>query len=113
MNTDKLTNPTVKAAIEALQDADKGAWAALFVAGAELYDDGSPRSLAQFTEQALGHERFVSIDRVDRLGLELTGGFHSDEWGDFGTCFRFRLAPGGKIERLDIGEADQPPKGFT
>jgi hypothetical protein len=41
MNTDALTNPTVKAAIEALQKGDRQAWAALFEAGAKLYDDGS------------------------------------------------------------------------
>ena len=55
MNTEKLTNPTVRAAIEALQ---KG-----------------------------------------------TGHFHSDQWGDFPTYFRFRLNAAGKIERLDIGQA--------
>jgi hypothetical protein len=105
MNTDTLTNPTVKAAIDALQKGDKKAWAALFAKDAELYDDGHPRSLALFTEQALGHERFTSIDRVDQGGLELTGAFHSDTWGDFRTYFRFRLSAVGTIERLDIGQA--------
>jgi hypothetical protein len=45
MNTDALTNPTIKAAIEALQNGDRKAWSALFQSDAELYDDGSPRSL--------------------------------------------------------------------
>ena len=31
--------------------------------------------------------------------------FHSDEWGDFRTYFKFQLSPGRKIERLDIGQA--------
>lgn len=106
MNTDELSNATVKAAIDALQNGDKEAWTALFTVDAELYDDGKPRSLALFTQQALGHERFTSIDRVDRHGLELIGGFHSDTWGDFRTYFRFRLVASGKIERLDIGQAD-------
>jgi len=55
--------------------------------GAKLYDDCTERSLVEFTRDALGHERFESIDRVESQGLYLTGKFH------------------GKIERLDIGQA--------
>jgi hypothetical protein len=104
MKTDALTNPTVKAAIEALQTGDRKAWSALFEADAELYDDGSPRGLKEFARDALGHERFTSIDRVENNGLELTGAFHSDQWGDFQTYFKFQLSPAGKINRLDIGQ---------
>ena len=105
MNTDTLTNPTVRAAIEALQKGDRKAWSAQFEPHAELYDDGNPRSLAEFTRDALGHERFKSIDQVENHGLDLTGAFHSDKWGDFRTYFRFQLSAAGKIKRLDIGQA--------
>jgi hypothetical protein len=76
VNTNALTNPTVKAAIEALQSGDRKAWSALFEPGAKLYDDGAPRSLEKFTRDALGHERFTSIDRVENDGLDLIGAFH-------------------------------------
>ena len=105
VDTEKLINPTVKAAIEALQKGDKQAWASLFESDASLYDDGSPRSLTRFTQEALGHERFTSIDRVENRGLDLTGSFHSEQWGDFRTYFRFHLSPSGKVRRLDIGQA--------
>jgi hypothetical protein len=101
-----LTNPTVKAAVEALQAGDRKAWAALFEPGAKLYDDGAPRSLEKFTRDALGHERFVSIDRVENNGLDLVGAFHSDRWGDFRTYFKFQLSASGKIKRVDIGQTD-------
>lgn len=103
--TDALTNRTVKAAIEALQKGDRKAWSALFEPDAKLYDDGAPRSLEKFTRDALGHERFTSIDRVENNGLDLVGAFHSDQWGDFRTYFRFQLSGSGKIKRLDIGQA--------
>jgi hypothetical protein len=103
--TDALTNPTVKAAIETLQRGDRSGWSALFEPDAKLYDDGSPRSLEKFTRDGVGHERFTSIERVDNDGLDIVGPFHSDQWGDFRTYFRFRLAPSGKIARLDIGQA--------
>jgi hypothetical protein len=102
----KLTNPTVRAAIEALQSGDVKAWESLFEADARLFDDGSPRSLAKFTHEAVGHERFTAIDRVDNHGLDVTGEFHSETWGDFRTYFRFQLSADGRIKRLDIGEAD-------
>ena len=105
MITDALTNPTVKAAIEALQRGDRSGWSALFEPDAKLYDDGRPRSLDEFTRAALGHERFTSIERVDNDGLDLVGACHSDEWGDFRTYFNFRLSSAGKIVRLDIGQA--------
>ena len=106
MNTDLLTNPTVKAAVDALQAGDRIAWSALFEANAELYDDGEARSLEKFTRDALGHERFTSIESVGAGGLEVVGGFHSDRWGDFKTYFRFQLTSTGKIKRLDIGQAN-------
>jgi hypothetical protein len=73
MKTDALTNPTVKAAIEALQSGKGKAWSALFEPDAELYDDGNPRALKEFTRNALGHERFTSIDCVENNGPDLTG----------------------------------------
>jgi len=33
------------------------------------------------------------------------GEFHSDQWGDFRTYFKFHPSPSGKIKRLDIGQA--------
>lgn len=106
MITNALTNPTLKSAIEALQSGDRKAWSALFESDAKLYDDGAPRSLEAFTRAALGHERFTSIDCVENNGLGLTDAFHSEQWGDFRTYFRFQLSPSGKITRLDIGQAD-------
>jgi hypothetical protein len=104
MDVDRLMNPTVRAAIEALQKGDKEAWAALFEPGATLYDDGCQFSLRKFTEEGLGHERFKSIDLVENQGLDLVGGFHSNQWGEFRTYFRFQLGSTGKIKRLDIGQ---------
>ncbi|MCF6401323.1 hypothetical protein L3C95_00465 [Chitinophaga filiformis] len=105
MNTDKLTNTTVKKAIDALQSADSNGWFALFTADAALYDDGNKMNFRSFFEKALGHERFTSIDKVENNGLDLYGRFHSDQWGDFKTYFRFHIDATGKINRLDIGQA--------
>jgi hypothetical protein len=105
MDLNKLTNPRVREAIEALQAGDKARWLALFTADARLTDDGNPRSFVSFSDDAVGHERFTSIDKVSDGGLEISGHFHSDQWGDFKTYFKFHPGPDGKFSRLDVGQA--------
>jgi hypothetical protein len=65
MVSDKLTNPTVKAALDALQSGNRTEWAALFEGDAQLFGDGTPRRLHAFNKEAVGHERFTSIDHVE------------------------------------------------
>lgn len=105
MNTEKLTNPTVRKAIEALNAGDSKAWFTLFTDDAQLFDDGNKMNFKSFFEKALGHERFASIDKVENNSLDVYGKFHSDQWGDFKTYFKFHINAQGKIERLDIGQA--------
>lgn len=105
MDIGTLAHPIVKQAIDALQSGDRAAWAALFAAGATLYDDGEPRDLLAFNREAIGTERFTRIGSVDNGGLDVYGLFHSDRWGDFQTYFKFHLDGNGKISRLDIGQA--------
>lgn len=103
---DKLTNTIVRAAITALQDADSEDWFALFSEDAVLYDDGKKVKFREFFENALGHERFTSIDKVENDGLDVYGRFHSDKWGDFKTYFKFQINSEDKITRLDIGQVN-------
>jgi len=101
----KLSNVKVKAAIMALQKGDEKTWFSLFAAEVAFYDDGNQMKFNNFFRKALGHERFTSIDKVENNGLEVYGHFHSDQWGDFKTCFKFQVNREGKIARLDIGQA--------
>ncbi|WP_223818030.1 hypothetical protein [Mucilaginibacter rubeus] len=105
MNTGKLSNTVVKQAIEALQNGDKKAWFALFTNDAQLFDDGNKMNFKSFFEKALGHERFTSIDKVEQNGLHVYGKFHSDQWGDFKTYFKFTIDANSKISKLEIGQA--------
>lgn len=100
-----LAHPKVREAIAAFQEARGADWAAAFAPGAELFDDGSPRDFAHFSREALGHERFTAIETVEDGGLGVIGRFHSDQWGDFRTYFRFRLGADGRFDRLEIGQA--------
>lgn len=106
MDIDKITNPVAQRAIEALQIGDRDAWSALFTSQASFYDDGNKRDLGAFTKSAIGHERFTSIDKVEDDGTSVFGNFHSDQWGDFKTYFKFTIGSDGKINKLEIGQAD-------
>ncbi len=108
VNKEKLSNTIVKAAIEALEKGDTKAWFALFTTDAELYDDGNKHDFKQFSNSAFekGHEHFTSIDKVENNGLDIYGHYHSDQWGDFKTYYKFHINKEGKITRLDVGQAN-------
>ena len=105
LNLNSLTNSIVKSAVEALQNGDGKAWFQLFTDDASLYDDGKKIDFRNFSKAALGHERFTSIDKVENNGLDIYGKFHSDQWGDFDTYFKFQIGSDNKITRLEIGQA--------
>jgi len=106
MDTNKLKNNLVKAAFEAWQKGDSKQWLSFFTNDAALYDDGDIRDFIKFSTQAIGHERFISIDKVEDNGTSIFGKFHSDTWGDFKTYFKFHINRDGKIDKLEIGQAD-------
>lgn len=102
---DKIHHAVTRSLIEALQNGDVNTWQSLFANDAKLFDDGKPRDLRLFTKDALGHERFTSIDKVEDGGLSITGKFHTEKWGDFTTYFRLTVNDQNKITRLDIGQS--------
>jgi hypothetical protein len=101
----KLSNTKVKAAITALQKGDEKTWFLLFASEVAFFDDGNQMKFNNFFKKALGRERFICIDKVENNGLDVYGHFHSDQWGDFKTYFKFQINKEGKIARLDIGQA--------
>jgi hypothetical protein len=106
MDTSKITNPIVKAAFQAWQQGNSTWWTSCFTNDAQLLDDGHPRDFHKFSTQAIGHERFTSIDKVEDNGLSIYGKFHSDTWGNFKTYFKFHINNNNKIYKLEIGQAD-------
>jgi hypothetical protein len=101
----KITNNVVRSAISALQEGNKERWFELFEDNATLFDDGRQISFKSFFQTAVGHERFTSIDKVENNGLNVFGHFHSDQWGDFKTFFKFSVNTSGRITKLEIGQA--------
>jgi hypothetical protein len=106
VDTDKITNSTVKSAIESWQKGNSQLWLSHFTSDAKLFDDGHPRDFQDFSTNVIGTERFTSIDKVKENGSKVFGHFHTKVWGDFKASFKFYFDDSGKVYRLDIAQAD-------
>lgn len=104
MDLSKITDTTVKQAIEALQTGDKS-WYGFFTENPVMTDDGNTVNFKSFFSNALGKELFLSIDRVENNGKDIYGNFKAGQWGTFPVFFKFHKNSEGKFERLDIGQA--------
>lgn len=104
MDTSKLTNQTVKAAIEALQEKDNKKWLTYFTTDAKMTDDGKPRNFQSFSKSAVGEEWFTELHRVENDGKDVYGHLKTKKWGEFNVYFKFHINAKGKIHQLDIGQ---------
>lgn len=105
MDTSKLINSTVKQAFEAWQNGDSQTFLSYFTASPQMTDDGNPRDFAGFVKAACGHEKFLTIDKVENDGKDIFGNFKAGQWGTFKVYFKFHQNAEGKFDKLDIGQA--------
>ena len=105
MDYNKITNETVKKAIEALENGDKS-WYSYFTDDPVMTDDGNKVDFKSFFAKALGEEKFLSIDKVENDGKDVYGNFKAGKWGTFRVFFKFHQNTEGKFDRLDIGQAN-------
>ncbi len=104
MDLSKITNETVRKAIEALQNGDQS-WYSFFTPNPAMTDDGNKVDFKNFFAKALGEEKFLSIDKVENEGKDVYGNFKAGQWGTFKVYFKFHQNAEGKFDRLDIGQA--------
>lgn len=105
MNISSITNTTVRAAIQALQEHRLDDWYALFSENPVFTDDGNTLHFTSFFDNAFEKkEKFLSISKVENEGKTLYGRFFAGQWGTFDVFFKFHLNNEGKINRLDIGQ---------
>lgn len=104
MDISKITDDTVKQAIQALQDGNQS-WYTFFTEDPVMTDDGNIMDFKSFFSNALGKEKFLSIDKVENDSKDIYGNFEAGKWGTFCTFFKFHKNKEGKFDRLDIGQA--------
>lgn len=104
MDLSKITDEMVRQAVQALQDGDQS-WYTYFTENPVMTDDGNTVDFKSFFSNALGKEKFLSLDKVENDGKSIYGNFQAGKWGTFPVFFRFHKNNDGKFDRLDIGQA--------
>jgi len=61
METNRISNKTVKAAIEAWQQGNSELWLSFFTEDAKLFDDGNSRNFKKFSTEAYRTRTFYTI----------------------------------------------------
>ncbi|PWJ56903.1 hypothetical protein CLV98_10912 [Dyadobacter jejuensis] len=108
MNLSLISNKNVAKAIAALQSGDE-AWYSYFTEKPVMTDDGNQKDFKAFFSNALGHEKFLHIDKVENDGKDIYGDFNAGSWGTFKVYFKFHENVEGKFDRLDIGQVQKLP----
>ncbi|HSA50800.1 MAG TPA: nuclear transport factor 2 family protein [Yinghuangia sp.] len=102
---EQLSDPAVRALVEAVNANDREAFLAVLTADATMSDDGSDRDLHQWIDK----EIFSAGGRMDIQdesdgGRALTVLFTNDTWGTMRTRWKF-VVDGRRITRFETGQA--------
>ncbi|WP_017539185.1 MULTISPECIES: nuclear transport factor 2 family protein [Nocardiopsis] len=100
-----VTDPAVRAFIDAVNAGDRAAFHAVLTPDATMSDDGSDRDLAQWADR----EIFSANGRMDVVsandeGRTLIADYTNDTWGAMRTRWTFTVRD-GKVARFDTGQA--------
>ncbi|WP_327694473.1 nuclear transport factor 2 family protein [Streptomyces sp. NBC_00459] len=105
IQTAKLSDPAVRAFVNAVNAHDREAFQAVLAPGATMSDDGSDRDLADWTEREIfsshGH---MEVDNESRGGHVLVASYSNDTWGEMRTKWSFTVDD-GRILRFETGQA--------
>ncbi|MEV0190951.1 nuclear transport factor 2 family protein [Kitasatospora purpeofusca] len=103
--TAKLTDPTVRAAVTAINAGDRQAFVDLLTPDATMSDDGSDRDLQDWIDREIftvrGH---MEVRSESDGGRALVADFRNETWGEMRTAWRFTVE-NGRIGRFETGQA--------
>ncbi|MFJ3230105.1 nuclear transport factor 2 family protein [Streptomyces sp. NPDC086787] len=106
IQTAKLSDPAVRAFVNAVNAHDREAFMQLLAPGATMADDGSDRELADWIDREIftthGH---LEVDKESRGGRTLVARYRNDTWGEMRTRWDFTVGDDGRISRFETGEA--------
>ncbi|MEU8569881.1 nuclear transport factor 2 family protein [Streptomyces pathocidini] len=105
IRTDKLSDPTVRAVVDAINSGDRDKYFNLLAPDAVMTDDGSERDLHQWADNEIfishGH---MEVESQSNNGHDLIARYSNDMWGEMRTKWHFEIA-GDKLRRIDTGQA--------
>ncbi|MEU8029871.1 nuclear transport factor 2 family protein [Streptomyces sp. NPDC049099] len=102
----KLSDPAVRAFVNAVNSRDLEGFMALLAPGATMSDDGSDRDLADWIDREIfsshGH---MEVDKESAGGRALLARYRNDTWGEMRTRWTFTVEDDGRISRFETGQA--------
>lgn len=105
IQTNRLSDPTVRAFVAAVNSHDENAFQALLTPDVTMSDDGSDRNVEEWAEREIfsshGH---MDVESESDGGCVLVVSYRNDTWGEMRTKWRFTV-DGGKISRFETGQA--------
>jgi hypothetical protein len=103
--TDEITEPAIRALIDAINAGDRDAFFAALTPDATMSDDGRDRDLTQWADRELfsGPGR-MEVESATDGGRSLIAENTNDTYGTMRTFWRFTLR-NGKISRFETGQA--------
>ena len=106
--SDAVTDPVVRALIEAINACDRDAFFAVLSDDATMSDDGSERNLAEWVDREIFDVNGrMDVESATDGGRSLVAGFRNDTWGAMRTVWSFTV-DGDRISRFETGQA---PRG--
>ncbi|KJK57955.1 hypothetical protein [Saccharothrix sp. ST-888] len=101
----KLSDPTVRAAVVAINANDRKGFLALLADDATMSDDGSDRDLLPWVDREIFSSRgHMEIQTESDGGRALIANFTNETWGEMRTAWKFTVSD-GRISRFETGQA--------
>jgi hypothetical protein len=101
----KLSDPTVRAVVAAINGNDRDTFMELLAPGATMSDDGAERVLEEWVDREIfdshGH---MEVQSESDGGRALVANFRNETWGEMRTAWKFTV-DGGKVSRFETGQA--------
>ncbi|WP_285663718.1 nuclear transport factor 2 family protein [Actinorhabdospora filicis] len=102
---DELTDPAVRAFVQAVNAGDRAAFRDALTTDATMSDDGTDRNLSAWADREIfGANGHMTVDEQSGDGLALQARYRNDAWGEMDTTWRFTVSD-GRVSRFDTGQA--------
>jgi hypothetical protein len=104
--TADVTEPAVRALIDAINTGDRDAFFAVLTPDATMSDDGRDRDLHQWVDREIfSSQGRMSVESATDGGRSMIADYSNATYGAMHTFWRFTLRD-GKISRFETGQAD-------
>ncbi|MDG9716076.1 nuclear transport factor 2 family protein [Streptomyces sp. DH24] len=106
IQTAKLSDPAVRAFVNAVNSHDREGFMMLLAPGATMSDDGSDRDLADWVDREIFSSRgHLQVDNESNGGRSLVARYRNDTWGEMRTRWNFTVDDDGRITRFETWQA--------